>query len=354
MNATRRSAADVGAARSVHVGEMSRSRVLLRVAAGRSTSDPLWHTRPMDSPRFAERLVTTDWLSEHLDDPSVVVLDVTAKLTSRLDNSPAREVWATAHIPGSQFFDVASAKGVLSDPDAELPWTWPTPEHCSETLASSGIGEGTRVVIVARTPRPGIDSGTMWCTRTWWSLHHFGVDCAVLRGGLERWEAEGRPLASVGSPDPQPPREPLVLDPDWARGRADREDVLAVVHDGGSCLVDALPSSSFEGYEATYGRPGHISGAVNVPFRHLIDSETCGFVDAEAMAAALGESLDAPSVITYCGGAIAATVPAFCLSLLGHDDVSVYDGSLMEWAADPDLPMEDAGPSAPGRPHRGR
>jgi thiosulfate/3-mercaptopyruvate sulfurtransferase len=57
------------------------------------------------------------------------------------------------------------------------------------------------------------------------------------------------------------------------------------------------------------------------------------------MSALFGEVLDAPDVITYCGGAIAATVPAFCLALLGHDRVSVYDGSLMEWAADPGLPM---------------
>ena len=57
------------------------------------------------------------------------------------------------------------------------------------------------------------------------------------------------------------------------------------------------------------------------------------------MDSVLAEALDQPQVITYCGGAIAATVNAFCLTLLGHDHVSVYDGSLMEWAADPALPM---------------
>lgn len=305
------------------------------------------HNRRMDSARFADRLVTTAWLNEHLDDPAVVVLDVTAKLTSQLDNSPARAVWADAHIPGSQFFDVASATGVLSDPDADLPWTWPSPERFTDTLVDHGIGAGSRVVITARTPRPGIDSGTMWCTRAWWTMHHFGVDCAILRGGHEQWEAEGRPLTSVPSPSPSPV-DPLALDAEWARGRADRNDVLAVMGGAGSCLIDALPTSSFDGRETTYGRPGHIPGAVNVPFRNLIERETCGFVDAETMAATLRDSLDAPTVITYCGGAIAATVPAFCLSLLGHDDVSVYDGSLMEWAADPDLPMEGPRTQLPG------
>jgi len=288
----------------------------------------------------SEFLVSTEWLAEHLDDPTVTVLDVTGKLTSSLDNGPARELWAEAHIPGSKFFDVASAKGVLSDPDAELPWMWPSPEQVVETLASCGVGTGSRVVIVARTPRPGVDSGTMWCTRAWWTLHHFGVDCAILHGGIEQWEEEQRPLTSdAGSTAPAATE--IELAPDWDRGRATRDDVVAVTDGraGQTCLVDALNVESFEGREANYGRPGHIPGAVNMPFISLIERETCGFVDAESMSRMLGDMLDADDVITYCGGAIAATVPAFCLALLGHERVSVYDGSLLEWANDPDLPM---------------
>lgn len=199
-------------------------------------------------------------------------------------------------------------------------------------------------MIVGRTPRPGVDSGTMWCTRAWWTMHHFGVDCGILLGGVERWEAEGRPLASgpsggaLGVPAP-----PLVPAGGWERAKADRNDVLAVVQGGGACLVDALNTESYEGREANYGRPGHIPGAVNTPYLDLIERETCGFVDADAMAATLRQALDAERVVTYCGGAIAATVPAFCLALLGYDAVSVYDGSLLEWANDPDLPM--VGPS---------
>lgn len=288
-----------------------------------------------------EYLVTADWLEDHLDDPSVVVLDVTGKLTSRLDNEPGHELWRERHIPRSQFFDVASAKGVLSDPGAELPWTWPTPDRFAAMMIAHGIGADSRVVIVGRTPRPGIDSGTMWCTRAWWTMHHFGVDCAILLGGIEQWEAEGRPLVSSRESHATPPARPVQLDPRWTRGRALRDDVLALIgrSDPGTCLVDALSTASFEGRESTYGRPGHIPTATNVPFTGLIERETCAFVDADTMATRLADVLGAASVITYCGGAIAATVPAFCLALLGHDDVAVYDGSLMEWAADPELPM---------------
>lgn len=296
-------------------------------------------------------LVAPDWLEANLDDPSVVVLDVTAKLSSSLENDAGAALWADAHIPGSHFFDVPAAKGVLSDPDADLPWTWPSADRFEATMATFGIGADSRVILTARTPRAGIDSGTMWCTRAWWTMHHFGVDCAILQGGIERWQAEGRALTADQTPAPTPPAAPFVTADGWERARATSADVLAALEASAAgtrraCVVDALPEASFDGSPdaPVYGpRRGHITGAVNVPFRRMVDAETCGFVDADRMRAVLAEDglLDAPEVITYCGGAIAATVDAFCLALLGNDNVSVYDGSLMEWAADADLPMTD-------------
>ena len=299
-------------------------------------------------------LVTTDWLAEHLDDPRVQILDVTAKLTSKLENRAETECYRDSHIPGSLFFDVPAGKGVLSNADADLPWMWPSSEQVTTALASVGVGPGTRVVLVARTPREGIDSGTMWCTRAWWTLHHSGVDCAILLGGLERWAAEARRLTD--EPSAVPEASPFVPGDGRAVACATKDDVLAAAAAAGlgtagapTCLVDALGADSFDGSGPSYGpRSGHISGAVNVPFRSLIETETAGFVDADAMHAHLAAAglLDERDVITYCGGAIAATVDAFALALFGKTNVAVYDGSLMEWTADPSLPMVD--PSSSG------
>ncbi len=299
-----------------------------------------------------EYLVTTEWLANNLDRSDVRVLDVTAKLTSKLQNRAKLECYADSHIPGSVFFDVASGKGVLSNPDASLPWMWPTPSQVADTLAAVRVGPDTKVVITARTPREGIDSGTMWCTRAWWTLHHYGVDCAILHGGIERWESEGRPLTNEISTIPD--AAPFVPATGWESARATQDDVLAAVQgsspDGAAgpvCLVDALPEDSFNGTGTPFGpRSGHIKGAVNVPYRSLIEAETAGFVGPDQMHAHLTKAglLDARPVITYCGGAIAATVDAFALALFDKTNVSVYDGSLMEWTADPELPMTD--PSA--------
>jgi thiosulfate/3-mercaptopyruvate sulfurtransferase len=48
----------------------------------------------------------------------------------------------------------------------------------------------------------------------------------------------------------------------------------------------------------------------------------------------------AERVITYCGGGIAASNDAFILTLLGYENVAVYDASMSEWAADPSLSMQ--------------
>lgn len=299
-----------------------------------------------------EYLVTPEWLADNLDTIDLRVLDVTAKLTGKLENRAEAECYRDSHIPGSIFFDVSAGKGVLSNQEAALPWMWPTPDEVVASLAAVGVGPATKVVLVARTPREGIDSGTMWCTRAWWTLHHYGVNCAILHGGLERWEAEGRPLTN--QPSVIPEAAPFVPALGWESARATKDDVLAAVQGvdapgthAPACLVDALPADSFDGTGTSYGpRSGHITGAVNVPFRSLIQAETAAFVDPSTMHAHLAAAglLDVSKVITYCGGAIAATVDAFALALFDKTEVAVYDGSLMEWTTEAELPMTD--PSA--------
>ncbi len=295
----------------------------------------------MDTFPNPEFLVEPAWLNDHLDDPAVVAVDVTAKLSSKLENHAADAIHGPSHIPGSVFLDVASGKGALSDPTHELPWMWPSVARVEETLGSLGIGTDTRIVLVGRTPRPGIDAGTMWCTRAWWTLHHMGARVAILHGGLERWEAEGRPLTDA--PTDRPPTR-FVAGGDGLTARATRDDVVAAIADGsGTCVVDALSPADFAGTGNAYGpRPGHITGAINAPGLALIDAETAGFPPPAELRRRLEASglLDRDRIITYCGGAIAATIPAFALALFDrHHGVQVYDGSLMEWSADPDLPM---------------
>ena len=89
---------------------------------------------------------------------------------------------------------------------------------------------------------------------------------------------------------------------------------------------------------AMYDRPGHISGAINVPVPSLVDD--AGRFRGLDELDALFESDRDTRTITYCGGGIAAAADAFVMTRLGFTDVAVYDASLDEWAADPDNPMD--------------
>jgi thiosulfate/3-mercaptopyruvate sulfurtransferase len=285
-------------------------------------------------------LVKAEELSGLIGSDSVKVLDVTTRLTGSLENTARTRCFEHAHIPGSVFFDVGSAKGALSASEAELPWMWPSIDHATANLRAAGINDGDRIVLVASTPRPGIDSGTMWCTRAWWTLHHMGLDVAILRGGIEAWRDAGLALATGPQVDPAPGN--VTISATGHHARALIPDVRAAL-DGAACVVDALSKDNYEGRDPGYGpRRGHITGAVNMPYLDLITAETAAFVEADEMNALLSQHglLDGP-VVSYCGGAIAATVVAFCCALMGNTNVRVYDGSLMEWTRDQSLPMTD-------------
>jgi len=223
-------------------------------------------------------------------------------------------------------------------------------EHFETVMGRAGVGNDSHVVLYASTAGQRIYNNTMWCTRAWWILHHFGVRAAVLNGSLEKWVAEGRPVST--SPGTYPATT-FTASPQWRRGLASKEDVLAALRDPRSaCVVDALSKASFAGTEPLPDgrKKGHITGAVNVPMHVLVDRETGVFASADDIRAHFERAgaLPARKVITYCGGAIAATVDAFALALLGYPDIAVYDGSLNEWGLDTARKQAEAGGSGSG------
>jgi len=222
-------------------------------------------------------LVSTQWLADHIGDADVCVLDVSGFLDADRVNR-AHDDYVANHIPGAVWFDVASADGELSDPDSALSWTWPPLAQIEASMGRAGVGNDTTVVLVAKTFDRPLGLGTMWCTRAWWTLHHSGVSCAILEGGVERWRAEGHPTEAG----------PVPVAPTTFRGAdrrshaiADRHDVEAALLDGASCVIDALPAASFTGERVNYARPGHITGAQNVAFQRFITEPTSAFVTVD-------------------------------------------------------------------------
>jgi thiosulfate/3-mercaptopyruvate sulfurtransferase len=195
-----------------------------------------------------------------------------------------------------------------------------------------GVGHGHHVVAYAQ-------DSPMWATRLWWLLRYFGHDDAsVLDGGLPGWSASGRavergPFQYPAASFTARPRPALL---------AFLGDVKQVVRGVPAQLVNALPAASFRGEgPGAYSRPGRIPGSLSLPWSDLVDDQTNEFLPPDQLAGAFsaaGVHPDEP-VIAYCGGGISATVDVFALFLSGRTEVRLYDGSLTEWSADPDLPL---------------
>lgn len=282
--------------------------------------------------RRMDALVSTDWLADHLDDADLRVLECTVIL--RLARSgPGYEVvsglddWAAGHIPNSAYADLG---GALSDPSSRLRFTMPTAERFGAAMEAMGVGDATRVVLYDRRM-------TMWAARVWWMLRAFGFDdAAVLDGGWQSWVAEGRPVSTAPAPTRPEVRFTARPRPELVATKA---EVLAAIGDEGTCIVNSLSPAQHRGEDLTYGRAGHIPGAVNVFAVDLLDHATHRYLPLDQLRPRFADALARPRAITYCGGGIAATSDAFTLWRLGHPDVAVYDGSLSEWVLDPAAPL---------------
>ncbi len=291
-------------------------------------------------------LVTPEWLQPRLGRPGLAILECTATLQPQ-PVGPSRYVsgrpaFERDHIPGARHVDM---RDEMSDPAGRYPYTLPTPAQLEARLATVGVGADDHIVLYAR-------GNVMAATRIWYVLHALGASrVSLLDGGYVRWVAEGRPVWRAGeSPAEASPDAPAATAsgaPFGARpvtGRvADLAAVQASLDDPATCRINALTSEQFHGTGgAHYGRPGRIPRSVSVPARDLLDPRTGCFLDRETLRARMeaAGAFDASRVIVYCGGGIAATVDAFVLALLGHPDWAVYDNSLLEWSARPEMPME--------------
>lgn len=280
-----------------------------------------------------EYLVDTDWLAAHLNDPDVRILDCTTHLPPLPDFSlytvvPGREDFDKAHIPGAQFVDIDHD---VSTPDPRLHFMLPSADRFAAAMSRLGIGNRTKVVTYAT-------ANHWWATRMWWMLRVFGHDqAAVLDGGFQKWQREGRPTGSG-------PARPVAAASFTARYRPElvayKDDLLHAIGAKEVCTVNALRPEQHAGTGGVhYGRRGHITGSVNIAaVQHLNPDNT--FKSPAELRALFASALSSRAVLTYCGGGIAATSVAFVLALLGYDEVKVYDNSLTEWAADPSLPMQ--------------
>ncbi|USG60016.1 sulfurtransferase [Sneathiella marina] len=280
---------------------------------------------------MSDLLVDADWLEARLEDPTVRVIDTRVTIVPQ-PPGPSDYVslypdYLASHIPGAGYLHMVED---LSDPDGAFPFALPSPEVIWQRLGDLGIRSSDTIVLYGNH----IHFATHRC---WWVLAVAGADVRLLNATFANWVAEGRPLAS-GAESFEAVTFDATPRTEWVASKA---DVIASMTDPDTTALNALSAEQHAGRGQPFGRPGRIPKSLSLPAAAMMQPDSGAFRSVDEIARALGETGVSKSdqLITYCGGGIAASTTFVALRLLGYENLSLYDGSLLEWSADPDLPL---------------
>jgi thiosulfate/3-mercaptopyruvate sulfurtransferase len=278
------------------------SLVLPSIAAAQS---------PADAPSF----IAPAALAAQLKDPALVLLHVGDK-----------DAYAKQHIPGARLVTLAMITAPAPPP---LQNEMPAAADLEAKLEALGIGDASRVVVYfAKDEIPQ-------AARVVFTLDYAGLGArtSLLDGGLPAWVRAGHPV-TADSPAPLPvasltvrPRTAALVDLAWVRRHLETP---------GPHLVDARPAPSYTGQDDRNGeisRPGHVPGAVSLPFTDFFNEDKTlkGSADLKQMLADAGITPGQP-VVSYCNSGVQAAVPYLIARMLGYD-ARLYDGSYQQWSA---------------------
>ena len=274
-----------------------------------------------------EVLVSTDWVQEHLNDPSVRIVE----------SNEDTLLYASGHVPGAVHVDWTS------DLNDQIRRDYITREGFERLMSRIGATRDTTVVFYG-------DKNNWWACYAFWVFQLFRhTNAQVMDGGRLKWEKEKRPMTrDVPSYPPTRYEAPERID---ANHRAFRDEVLAHMQSHGQ-LVDVRSPEEFSGarmHMPDYPnegalRGGHIPGARSVPWARAVNPEDGTFKPAGELKKIYCEekqlAASAPT-IAYCRIGERSSHTWFALKyLLGFPRVRNYDGSWTEWGNLVNVPIE--------------
>jgi thiosulfate/3-mercaptopyruvate sulfurtransferase len=256
-------------------------------------------------------IIEADELLKKLANENIRIYDATIQFFRSKSDPTAYEQYLQGHIPGAAFFDQQK----FSDANSAYMYTILPEAELAAQIGNIGIAEDSELIFYASGALPS-------ATRAWWLLHYAGHNnVRVLNGGLAAWKEAGG-LITQEARQYEPATFKCRLRSNMFAGK---EEVRAAMADGEVGTINTLP---LESYEAA-----HIAGSSCLPCLELMQ-EMAAFLPDEMLALRLKEKSPYKRIITYCGGGIAATVNAMAHLIVGHENVSVYDGSMSEWVAE--------------------
>jgi thiosulfate/3-mercaptopyruvate sulfurtransferase len=272
-----------------------------------------------------EVLVETDWLEEHLEDPSLRIIEVDEDTSA----------YQKGHVKGA------------------IGWNWTTDLHApvgrdyvdqaglSDLLSKAGVAPGTTVVLYG-------GNNNWFAAYAYWILKLRGFDdVKLVNGGRKKWELESRELtqdvpsyAATGH---------TVAGSEKPEIRALRDEVLGKL---GSTVgfIDVRSPEEYRGEKLAPDHlpqeqaqvPGHIAGAANIPWAKAANEDGTFKSADELRALYEAEGITSgQEVIAYCRIGERSSHTWFALQeLLGFPNVKNYDGSWTEYGSLVGAPVE--------------
>jgi len=268
--------------------------------------------------------VSTEWLEDNLSKEDLHILDC----------QPNTHDYFVEHIPGAVFM----SEGLLRVPLKGLPAQYIPAKAAQINFRRVGLNADIPVVVyTGKGEFKGWGDG-LEQTMMAYSLARFGHNnIYVLDGGLEKWKSEGRKLVK-GFPVVDESKfkakvqKDYFLDYNEFRNLKDNDDVI---------LLDARPAAVYEG-QGPWMKPGHIPGAVNLPWAGLMDKDNKRLFkpDKEIQSTLESKNITRDKlIICSCGTGREATHEFILFKwYLGFPRVKIYEGSFTEWSSYPENP----------------
>jgi len=273
--------------------------------------------------REKDLLVSTNWLEENLSDSSLVILHYGMKTE-----------YKKGHIPGARLISIWD---ILVKNEDGLRHELPDKQKLEQVLRSWGINDDSKIII---SYQEGND--IPMAARLFYTLDYAGLgdQVSILNGGYKAWQKEERPVTQEMTGIKEGNIAIRIVD----EVRISKGEVFASLNDENVKLVDARPHEKYlgTGEDNNSSRPGHIKGAVNIPFFEVTREDSSHIFKSKEELHLLFEDQklhEGYTIITYCGTGIWASPLYLTAKLLGYN-VRFYDGSYQEWGNDESLPID--------------
>jgi thiosulfate/3-mercaptopyruvate sulfurtransferase len=274
----------------------------------------------------ARSVVSADWVEKNLNDPKVVIVEVSTEpgIYERGHIQNAVKIsWHTDLVDTVNRDVVSAAK-------------------FQKFAQNSGISADSTIVLYG-------DKNNWFAAWGAWIFNLYGAkDVRILDGGRVKWEKDGRAMTTAVPTKPKGNFTSTRLDKSLRATLL--QDVIPVAKKRVKAdLIDIRSADEFSGkifapagFQELAVRAGHIPGAINVPWGLNVNADGTFKTIAELKKLYADRGVEGKQpIITYCRIGERSSLTWFVLSeILGYD-VKNYDGSWTEYGNTVGVPISN-------------